>query len=71
MAVVVRLIDPTWECVNQVAHVTIGTREDGIKPKESNDLLARWLNDGIGGDIQEIVLSKDSIEGTVRGVLSR
>ncbi|POS86774.1 hypothetical protein EPUL_001535, partial [Erysiphe pulchra] len=45
MAVVVRLIDKGWECVNAVAHITIGTREESIKPKESNDLLLRWSND--------------------------
>jgi tRNA ligase len=62
-----------WECVNRVAHVTVGTRDDGVKPKESNDLLARWLDQGIGEatGIMEIVLEgRPTIKGTVRGVLS-
>ncbi|KAL2756470.1 hypothetical protein ACRALDRAFT_1033855 [Sodiomyces alcalophilus JCM 7366] len=71
MAIVVRLHDPNWVCVNAVAHITVGTREDSIKPKESNDLLARWLENGIGAGIQEVVLGKEALEGTVRAVLSR
>ncbi|PSR80013.1 tRNA ligase [Coniella lustricola] len=52
MAIVVRLADPEgkWQCVNKVAHITIGTRDNKVKPKESNDLLQRWLSeDGQGG----------------------
>ncbi|KAK1768060.1 tRNA ligase 1 [Phialemonium atrogriseum] len=84
MAIVVRLVGrgpdggvdgrPRWECVNRVAHVTIGTRDESVKPKESNDLLARWLEQGSGGDtgIGELVVEgKPSVEGVVRGVLSR
>lgn len=71
MAIVVRLLDPNWVCVNTVAHITVGTREDSIKPKESNDLLVRWLNNGIGNGIQEVLLNKEALEGTVRVVLSR
>ena len=76
MAIVVRLIDEsnTWECVNKVAHITVGTRDDGVKPKESNVLLARWLESGTGGEtnIQEIAFEgRPTVEGIVRGVLSR
>ncbi|KAM0325721.1 hypothetical protein ACHAQA_007021 [Verticillium albo-atrum] len=76
MAIVVRLNDQdqTWQCVNHIAHITIGTREDGIKPKESNDLLARWLSDGVGEEtgIWEVVFdNKQTIEGSVQGVMSR
>lgn len=76
MAMVVRLVDPTgqWKCTNNVAHITVGTRDDAVKPKESNDLLARWLNKGTGGEtgIQEVVFdNKPNLEGVVRGVLSR
>ncbi|KAJ4300164.1 tRNA ligase [Collariella sp. IMI 366227] len=39
---------PKWECVNRVAHVTVGTRDDGVKPKESNALLGTWLEQGSG-----------------------
>ncbi|KAL2262956.1 hypothetical protein VTK26DRAFT_8813 [Humicola hyalothermophila] len=65
---------PKWECVNRVAHITVGTRDDSIKPKESNDLLARWLEKGSGGDtkIGELLIEgKPLLRGVVRGVLSR
>ncbi|KAI1115314.1 fungal tRNA ligase adenylyltransferase [Nemania sp. NC0429] len=76
MAIVVRLLDPTdqWTCVNKVAHITVGTRDDGVKPKESNDLLARWLKVGSGGDTgigERVFEGKPTLKGTVRGVLSR
>ncbi|KAH8177753.1 fungal tRNA ligase phosphodiesterase domain-containing protein [Sarocladium implicatum] len=75
MALVVRLVDGQgqWECTNQVAHITIGTRDDSVKPKESNDLLARWLEEGTAsGKTQEVVLeSKPLIEGVVKPVQSR
>ncbi|OHW99456.1 fungal tRNA ligase adenylyltransferase [Colletotrichum incanum] len=76
MAIVVRLVDPSeqWKCTNHVAHITVGTRDDSVKPKESNDLLARWLDKGTGADtgIDEVVFdTKPVLQGTVRGVLSR
>ncbi|GJC80506.1 tRNA ligase 1 [Colletotrichum liriopes] len=76
MAIVVRLVDPSeqWKCTNNVAHITVGTRDDSVKPKESNDLLARWLDKGTGADtgIDDVVFdTKPVLQGTVRGVLSR
>ncbi|KAJ8117924.1 hypothetical protein ONZ43_g4093 [Nemania bipapillata] len=76
MAVVVRLLDQEnkWTCVNKVAHITVGTRDESVKPKESNDLLARWLEVGSGGDTgiyERIFEGKPTLKGTVRGVLSR
>ncbi|OAA39143.1 tRNA ligase [Metarhizium rileyi] len=75
MAIVVRLLDDTgtWECVNQVAHITVGTRDEGAKPKESNDLLAKWIEVGADGEhISEVILEeKPVLRGTVRGVLSK
>ncbi|KAK4155007.1 RNA ligase-domain-containing protein [Chaetomidium leptoderma] len=65
---------PEWGCVNRVAHITIGTRDDGVKPKESNDLLARWLEQGSGegtGVGELLVEGKPLVKGVVRGVLSR
>ncbi|KAK4126029.1 tRNA ligase [Parathielavia appendiculata] len=65
---------PKWECVNRVAHVTVGTRDDGVKPKESNDLLARWLKDGSGektGIGELLIEGKPMVKGIVRGVLSK
>ncbi|KAL1879685.1 hypothetical protein VTK73DRAFT_6860 [Phialemonium thermophilum] len=65
---------PEWVCVNPVAHITVGTRDDSVKPKESNDLLKRWLEVGSGEEtgIQELVIgSKPVLNGVVRGVLSK
>lgn len=71
MAIVVRLIDKGWECVNAVAHITIGTREDSIKPKESNDLLRRWNNDSDPTIKTLVVDSHPIINGTATVVHSR
>lgn len=76
MAIVVRLVDEEgrWECVNRVAHITIGTRDDGVKPKESNDLLTRWLDAGCteGNTIKEVTFeNKPILRGEVKPVLSR
>ncbi|KAH7085774.1 RNA ligase-domain-containing protein [Paraphoma chrysanthemicola] len=63
-----------FESVNPVAHVTVGTADQTIKPKESNDLLQRWLNEGSGGQtgIGEITVKGNvMLEGSVRGVLGR
>lgn len=64
----------TFETVNPVAHVTVGTASQDIKPRESNDLLQRWLNEGSGGEtgIYELSVKGSAIlEGSVRGVLGR
>ncbi|KAI1817895.1 tRNA ligase [Poronia punctata] len=76
MAIVVRLLDADgkWTCVNNVAHITVGTRDNGVKPKESNDLLSRWLEVGSGGDTgigERVFEGKPVLKGTVRGVVSR
>ncbi|KAI0380567.1 tRNA ligase [Hypomontagnella monticulosa] len=76
MAIVVRLADPEqkWTCMNKVPHITIGTRDDQVKPKESNDLLARWLQVGTGGDTgigERLIEGATTVKGSVRGVLSR
>ncbi|KAK8859569.1 RNA ligase-domain-containing protein [Apiospora arundinis] len=76
MAIVVRLVDPEdrWKCVNDIAHITIGTRDEGVKPKESNDLLAKWLKDGAGGETgigERVFDPKIVLKGVVKGVLSR
>ncbi|KAL7794377.1 tRNA ligase TRL1 [Trichoderma ceciliae] len=77
MAIVVRIVDEEnkWECVNRVAHITVGTRDAAVKPKESNDLLAKWLEVGTGDEgskIKEAVFDdKPTIKGQVKGILSR
>jgi tRNA ligase len=75
MAIVVRVNDPEgkWQCVNEVAHVTVGTRDNNIKPKESNGLLARWISQGASGhtEIEDIGLEgRPSVKGTVRAVMA-
>jgi tRNA ligase len=63
-----------FESVNPVAHITVGTANQNIKPKESNDLLQRWLNEGSGGQtgIGEIAVKGNvMLDGSVRGVLGR
>ncbi|KAF9740483.1 fungal tRNA ligase adenylyltransferase [Paraphaeosphaeria minitans] len=63
-----------FETVNPVAHVTVGTASADIKPKESNDLLQRWLNEGSGGEtgIYELSVKGNVVlDGSVRGVLGR
>ncbi|CAK7262960.1 tRNA ligase [Sporothrix epigloea] len=89
MAIVVRLINKDissqaedgeiqewtdWTCVNKVSHITVGTRNDSVKPKESNKLLTRWLDEGSTekNGITDIVFEgKPILQGVVRGVLSR
>lgn len=67
MCFVVRLIPDDkdqsgvhWRSVNETAHITVGTVSPDIKPKESNDLLKKWLQEGSGG-------STGISEVTVRG----
>ncbi|KAI0206534.1 fungal tRNA ligase adenylyltransferase [Astrocystis sublimbata] len=76
MAIVVRLLDQEgkWTYTNKVAHITVGTRDASVKPKESNELLARWLEKGSGGDTgigEQAMEGKPTLKGSVRGVLSK
>jgi tRNA ligase len=81
MAFVVRILPSdtdtggamVWECANIIPHITVGTVNKDIKPKESNDLLARWAEgEGKGSRIWEKeVPGVKTLEGTVRAVLQR
>jgi tRNA ligase len=74
MAIVVRVIDEDWQSVNAIPHITVGTRGDEVKPKESNDLLKRWLEVGSGEDsgIGELGIEGPIIlKGEVKGVLAK
>ncbi|KFY36371.1 hypothetical protein V494_05053 [Pseudogymnoascus sp. VKM F-4513 (FW-928)] len=73
MAIVVRLVSEGWDCANPVPHITVGTRADDVKPKESNDLLQQWLQTGSGEEtgIYETVVQGVTVEGTVHAVLQR
>ncbi|KAJ5811742.1 hypothetical protein N7474_008043 [Penicillium riverlandense] len=80
MAFIVRLIpasdaeDAQWPCVNVVPHITVGTAGPNIKPKESNDLLQRWLEVGSGGEtgiFEAEVQGVRVVEGIFGAVMSR
>ncbi|KAL9104277.1 MAG: hypothetical protein Q9163_000773 [Psora crenata] len=68
MCIVARLLDEGWQSVNEVAHVTVGTARDGIKPKESNDLLSKWLASGSGVQEKDIEGFME-VHGDVRAVM--
>ncbi|TVY81999.1 tRNA ligase [Lachnellula suecica] len=74
MAIVGRIVDEGWECSNSVAHITVGTRGNDVKPKESNDLLGRWVEGGSGdatGVGELAIADRPVLDGTVKAVLSR
>lgn len=78
MAFVVRIMNEgtgmQFKTTNRVAHVTVGTASSTVKPKESNDLLARWMERGSGGDtgIQEIqVRGEVLLDGKVIAPLAK
>jgi tRNA ligase len=78
MAFVVRLhpgegTTEPWQSVNAVPHVSVGTASPNIKPVESNNLLAKWLQEGCGANgIKEMMVKGNvEVEGTVKGVLQR
>ena len=78
MAFVVRLSpgegsSEQWRSVNATAHITVGTASPNVKPVESNNLLARWLQEGSGANgIKEMTVKGNvELEATVKGVLSR
>lgn len=69
MCIVVRLLDESWQTTNHVAHVTLGTSTQGIKPKESNTLLGRWLRDGKTGGIEDYKVTGNVVlDGNVKAV---
>ncbi|MCJ1479465.1 hypothetical protein MMC13_008151 [Lambiella insularis] len=72
MCIVARILDDSWESVNAVPHLTVGTAESSIKPKESNDLLQRWLQVGASEEsaISELMLgSEGEVYGEAKAVL--
>lgn len=74
MCIVARLLDERWKSVNVVAHVTVGTAAQDIKPKESNDLLEKWLEVGSGGEtgIGELLLEGNvTLQGQVKAVMQQ
>ncbi|MCJ1248387.1 hypothetical protein MMC30_005604 [Trapelia coarctata] len=71
MAIVARIVDESWTSVNAIPHVTVGTADTSIKPKESNDLLQRWLQVGANEEsgIRELTIGGgEQIWGEVKSV---
>lgn len=61
-----------FRSVNPVAHITVGTMAPEIKPKESNDLLVKWLEVGATDGIQELMVTGNvELEGVVKATLAR
>ncbi|KAF2639774.1 hypothetical protein P280DRAFT_470385 [Massarina eburnea CBS 473.64] len=63
-----------FESVNPVAHITVGTVDQSVKPRESNDLLQRWLNEGSGGQTgiwEAPIKGNGMLDGSVRVVRGR
>jgi tRNA ligase len=64
-----------WPCANAIPHITVGTISQDVKPKETNDLLARWMDgndEGKGPMIWEKEIpGMQVLEGTVRAVMQR
>ena len=63
-----------WACANAIPHVTVGTVSPDVKPKESGDLLQRWLETGSGGDTgiwEAEIPGVKVVSGVVGEVMSR
>ncbi|KAL1296852.1 hypothetical protein AAFC00_004474 [Neodothiora populina] len=78
MCFVVRLVSADggmeWKSVNDTAHVTVGTADPSVKPKESNDLLKKWLEVGSGpgtGLMETQITGHVELDGSVRGMLQK
>jgi tRNA ligase len=65
MAIVARIAEPDLECANKYAHVTIGTADLSIKPKEANDML---VNHWKSGATEEVELGDIEVHGTIKAV---
>lgn len=74
MCIVAQIPDPSWRSANKLAHVTVGTAHEGIKPKESNTLLERWVAEGCTEEngIRELAcVGETEVEGEGKAVFSR
>jgi len=78
LTILVRLPDAedkekgAFKSINEHAHITIGTAADSIKPKESNDLIVKWLSGGAKGNVKDVKVKGNVVlEGPVRGIVSR
>lgn len=62
-----------FETSNHFAHITCGTASPEVKPKESNDLLERWLEGGprAEGIDEEKVKGSVVLDGVVKAVMQK
>ncbi|KAJ5762030.1 uncharacterized protein N7511_005412 [Penicillium nucicola] len=66
--------DADWPCANPIPHITVGTVSQDVKPKESNDLLKRWVEVGSGEDsgiFEAEIPGVKIVDGVVGLVMSR
>lgn len=68
MAITAEILGEEFKGTNQLAHITVGTKDRGVKPKESNDMLETWQKQGrtVGGGFGMVSVRE---EAPVRGVV--
>lgn len=74
MAITVEILGEEFKGTNQINHITVGTRDNTVKPKESNEMLASWLKQGgtVGGGFGVVkVREMTPVEGVVKAVSRR
>lgn len=74
MAITVEILGEEFKGTNRISHITVGTRDNTVKPKESNEMLALWLKQGgtIGGEFGVVSVSEMMpVEGVVKAVSRR
>lgn len=74
MAITVEILGEKFKGTNQINHITVGTRDNTVKPKESNEMLASWLKQGgaNGGAFGMVSVSEMMpVEGVVKAVSRR
>lgn len=74
MAITAEIVGDKIKGTNPVAHITVGTRDTTVKPKESNDMLLEWRKrDGmVGGGFGVVSVSESApVEGVVKAVCRR
>lgn len=74
MAITAEILGEDFKGTNQLAHITVGTRDKEVKPKESNDMLATWQKQGrtVGGGFSMLLVGEETlVEGVVKAVSRR
>lgn len=62
LAFAVSLSPSKWRSMNEIAHITIGTSDNSVKPFESNDMMQDWQENR--GDVVAIQVN-EVLEGVV------